>query len=195
MQMEPQFVKLYQYQIVRGLNFMHGHGIALCDFGTAKRLNFCEPRQLYICSRYFRAPEIIFGSTNYNCSIDLWGAGCILAEMIIGQPLFAGANGIHQGVEIIKVLGTPTNDDLRAMNPNYPKDYNFRPALAKIRWEDVLRNRTSDDGCDLVDHLVRFDPNARLPPKYCMLHRYFDALRASELNGITTPLFNFVEDE
>jgi glycogen synthase kinase 3 beta len=190
--MDPLYVKLYQYQIFRGLNFMHMRGIAhcdlkpqnllmdgkshtlkICDFGTAKRLNFCEMRQLYICSRYFRAPEIIFGSTNYNCSIDLWAAGCILAEMIIGQPLFTGQSGIDQACEIMKVLGTPTNEELRAMNPNYPKGYEFKPKISKLDWNVVLKERANADGCDLVSQSVTWDPFARLPPMQCLLHRFF----------------------
>jgi len=212
--MDSFYVKLYQYQIMRGLNFMHSRGIVhcdlkpqnclldgkshtmkICDFGTAKRLNFCEPRALYVCSRYFRAPEIIFGSTNYNCSIDLWAAGCIMAEMVLGQPLFTGNNGIDQGCEIMKVLGTPTNDELRAMNPNYPRNYNFTPALSKLRWSDVLKGQTGAEGCDLIDQLVRYDPAARLPPAHSMLHSFFDVLRAAENTTVNTPLFDFLEDE
>ncbi|RRT62267.1 hypothetical protein B296_00041514 [Ensete ventricosum] len=39
----------------------------------------------YICSRYYRAPELIFGATEYTTSIDIWSAGCVLAELLIGQ--------------------------------------------------------------------------------------------------------------
>jgi glycogen synthase kinase 3 beta len=212
--MDAFYVKLYQYQIMRGLNYMHARGIAhcdlkpqnclldgkshtmkICDFGTAKRLIFTEARQLYVCSRYFRAPEIIFGSTSYNCSIDLWAAGCIMAEMVIGQPLFTGTNGIDQGCEIMKVLGTPTNEELRAMNPNYPRTYNFNPQLPKLPWADVLKKMAGAEACDLVDKLVCYDPAARLPPVACMLHRFFDSLRATEMPTVITPLFDFLDDE
>lgn len=39
----------------------------------------------YICSRYYRAPELIFGATEYTTSIDIWSAGCVLAELLVGQ--------------------------------------------------------------------------------------------------------------
>lgn len=39
----------------------------------------------YICSRYYRAPELIFGATEYTTSIDIWSAGCVLAELLLGQ--------------------------------------------------------------------------------------------------------------
>merc|ERR1712172_35225 len=97
--------------------------------------------------------------------------------------------------EIFKVLGTPTCDELRAMNPNYPRDYNFRPAVPKLRWPDVLKNKAKEDGCDLVDQLVRYDPSMRMSPAQCMLHRFFDSLRAKEDPSIKVPLFDLMEDE
>jgi serine/threonine protein kinase len=64
--------------------------IKLCDFGSAKKLSDKEPNTSYICSRYYRAPELIFGNTNYTSAIDIWSIGCILAEMVYGKILFKG---------------------------------------------------------------------------------------------------------
>lgn len=64
----------------------------------------------YICSRYYRAPELIFGATDYSAAIDVWSCGSVIAELLLGQPLFPGESGVDQLVEIIKVLGTPTRD-------------------------------------------------------------------------------------
>lgn len=44
-----------------------------------------EPNISYICSRYYRAPELIFGATEYTAAIDIWSAGCVLAELLLGQ--------------------------------------------------------------------------------------------------------------
>ena len=150
-------VKLYIYQLFRSLAYIHSQGIChrdikpqnllldpasgilkLCDFGSAKILVENEPNVSYICSRYYRAPELIFGATNYTTKIgksekeipnhvvaglteclDVWSTGCVMAELMLGQPLFPGESGIDQLVEIIKVLGTPTRDQIRTMNPNY----------------------------------------------------------------------------
>ena len=57
----------------------------------------------YICSRYYRAPELIFGATDYTTNIDVWSAGCVFAELMLGQPIFPGDSGVDQLVEIIKV--------------------------------------------------------------------------------------------
>lgn len=80
----------------------------MCDFGSAKQLKEGEPNIAYICSRCYRAPELIFGNTQYTTQIDMWSTGCVLAEMLITQPLFQGDSNIDQLVEIIKLLGCPS---------------------------------------------------------------------------------------
>lgn len=131
-------IKLYAYQAFRGLAYIHALGIChrdikpqnllvypdthvlrICDFGSAKRLIKGQTNVSYICSRYYRAPELIFGATDYGQTIDVWSVGCVVSELILGQPIFPGDSGVDQLVEIIKVLGTPTRDQIHAMNPNY----------------------------------------------------------------------------
>jgi len=210
---DPYYVKFYFYQLVRGTAYMHGrgyihcdmkpqnlllegksHGLRICDFGTARRMALREKRALYVCSRYFRAPEIILGSTTYNTAIDLWSVGLIFAELIIRQPLFTGRDGIDQLVEIIKVLGTPTSQDLKAMNPNYPSSFQFKPEVAGLPWKKVLKEWATPDAVELAAALVRFNPNSRMPPLQVMLHPYFDELRAANKPAHRI-LFNFLPEE
>lgn len=54
-----------------------------------------------------------------NYYTDVWSTGCVMAELMLGHPLFPGESGIDQLVEIIKVLGTPTREQIKTMNPNY----------------------------------------------------------------------------
>ncbi|KAL7176547.1 hypothetical protein ACSBR2_029977 [Camellia fascicularis] len=95
-----------------------------------------EPNISYICSRYYRAPELIFGAAEYTTAIDMWSAGCVLAEPLLGQPLFLGESGVDQLVEIIKVLigGMCTSfNDLREPTTSLPNGrplpplFNFKP--------------------------------------------------------------------
>lgn len=51
----------------------------LCDFGSAKILNPHQKNIAYICSRYYRAPELLLGAVYYDCQIDIWSLGCVLA--------------------------------------------------------------------------------------------------------------------
>eukprot|EP00933_Yihiella_yeosuensis_P054903 TRINITY_DN5348_c2_g1_i1.p1 TRINITY_DN5348_c2_g1~~TRINITY_DN5348_c2_g1_i1.p1 ORF type:complete len:391 (+),score=68.43 TRINITY_DN5348_c2_g1_i1:73-1173(+) len=209
--MKPFYVKLYLFQLCRGLAFIHGRGIVhcdikpqnllldgksqtlkICDFGTAKRMTFGEQQRAYQCSRYYRAPELILGATSFTTSVDLWSAGCVFAEMILGQPLFTGKDGINQLVEIIKVLGTPTPQQLRAMNPNYP-EYQFTPQIQGHSWEKVLRGMASRETFDLMDRMLTYDPAARVPPLHALMHPYFQELRLNEKD--CKSVFSFREDE
>lgn len=83
--------------------FLHLFLILFFFLLSAKQLVRGEPNVSYICSRYYRAPELIFGATDYTSNIDIWSAGCVLAELLLGQPIFPGDSGVDQLVEIIKV--------------------------------------------------------------------------------------------
>lgn len=94
-ELNSRYTKVYLYQIFRGILHMHSRGIChrdlkpqnvliknnrlvICDLGSAKILRKDEPNISYICSRCYRAPELIFGATDYGVSVDIWSAGCII---------------------------------------------------------------------------------------------------------------------
>jgi glycogen synthase kinase 3 beta len=184
------YIKLYMYQLFRSLAYIHSLGIChrdikpqnllldtetgvlkLCDFGSAKHLVKGEPNVAYICSRYYRAPELIFGATDYTTMIDVWSAGCVLAELMLGQPIFPGDSGVDQLVEIIKVLGTPTKEQIREMNRNYT-EFRF-PQIKAHPWQKVFRVRTSPEAIDLVSRLLEYTPSARITPLQACAHMFF----------------------
>jgi len=210
------FIRLYMYQLFRSLAYIHSQGIChrdikpqnllldpesgvlkLCDFGSAKHLVRGEPNVSYICSRYYRAPELIFGATDYTTNIDVWSAGCVFAELMLGQPIFPGDSGVDQLVEIIKVLGTPTREQIKEMNPNYT-EFKF-PQIKAHPWQKVFRARTSPEAIDLVSRLLEYTPSARITPLQACAHTYFDELREQGTklpNGRDLPpLFNFTDAE
>uniref|UniRef100_A0A2N9FJS0 non-specific serine/threonine protein kinase n=1 Tax=Fagus sylvatica TaxID=28930 RepID=A0A2N9FJS0_FAGSY len=188
------YVKLYTYQIFRGLAYIHSvpgvchrdvkpqnllvdpltHQVKLCDFGSAKVLVKGEANISYICSRYYRAPELIFGATEYTTSIDIWSAGCVLAELLLGQPLFPGENAVDQLVEIIKVLGTPTREEIRCMNPNYT-DFRF-PQIKAHPWHKVFHKRMPPEAIDLASRLLQYSPSLRCTALEACVHPFFDEL-------------------
>ncbi|GAA5978274.1 hypothetical protein JCM21900_006265 [Sporobolomyces salmonicolor] len=214
--MPMHYIKLYMYQLLRSLAYIHSVGIChrdikpqnlllnpptgvlkLCDFGSAKILIEGEPNVSYICSRYYRAPELIFGATNYTTNIDVWSAGCVMAELMLGQPLFPGESGIDQLVEIIKVLGTPTREQIKTMNPNY-MEHKF-PQIKPHPFVKVFRPRTPPEAIDLISKLLEYTPSARLTAIEAMCHPFFDDLRVPDAKMPTgkdmPPLFNFTREE
>ena len=70
--------------------------LVLCDFGSAKRLsNLNETSVPYICTRFYRAPELLLGNDKYGIEIDLWAVGCVIAEMFRGgKSLFEGEDNV-----------------------------------------------------------------------------------------------------
>lgn len=191
-------IKLYAYQAFRALAYIHALGIChrdikpqnllvypethvlrICDFGSAKRLMKGQTNVSYICSRYYRAPELIFGATDYGFTIDVWSVGCVVAELILGQPIFPGDSGVDQLVEIIKVLGTPTRDQIHAMNPNY-SEFKFpqiRPTQLKTLFSKGGKNKVPNEAVSLIEKILVYNPESRLKPLQALQHPFFDELR------------------
>ncbi len=135
------------------------HVLKLCDFGSAKAFVKGEPNVAYICSRFYRAPELIFGCTDYTTAIDVWSAGCVFAELLLGSPIFPGSSAPDQLVEIIKIMGTPTEEQLLAMNPNY-KEFKF-PQIRAHAWGSIFKN-ASPETIDLAKNMLEYVPDKRL---------------------------------
>jgi glycogen synthase kinase 3 beta len=139
-----------------------------------------------------------------------------MAELMLGQPLFPGESGIDQLVEIIKVLGTPTRDQIRTMNPNYmehkfpqikPHPFNkvcnisSTSCMLNSRYLQVFR-KADPSAIDLISKLLEYTPTQRLSAIDAMVHPFFDELRdpstrlpdSRHPNGATRDLpilFNF----
>lgn len=205
-------IRVYVYQLCRALGQIHAAGIChrdikpqnllldpetqqvkLIDFGSAKILVRGEPNVSYICSRYYRAPELIFGSTEYTTAIDIWSAGCVFAELLLSAPLFPGDSGVDQLVEIIKVLGTPTKDEIRQMNAPYT-EIKF-PLIRAHDWATVFRSKTPSVAVECASAFLTYDPSSRLQPLRAIAHAFFDDLRVPgamlDDDREYPPLFNF----
>jgi glycogen synthase kinase 3 beta len=199
--------------MMRGLGYLHALGVChrdikpqnllvdprshvlkVCDFGSAKRLVAGEPNVSYICSRYYRAPELLFGAVEYSSGLDVWSAGCVFAEMMLGSPLFPGSNSVEQLVEIVKVLGAPTPAQVAEMNPSYSEAYSF-PAVSAREWRSLFRRPPSAAALDLLSRMLVYTPAKRLTALECLAHPFFDELREPTLRlpgGVPPPpLFDF----
>ena len=97
-----------------------------------------------------------------------------MAELMLGQPLFPGESGIDQLVEIIKVLGTPTREQIRTMNPNY-MEHKF-PQIKPHPFSKVFR-KADQNAITLIEQLLEYTPTQRLSAIEAMVHPFFDELR------------------
>lgn len=212
-------VKLYSFQLLKALNYIHMHGIChrdikpqnvlidpnthllkLCDFGSAKKLVKTEQNIYYICSRYYRAPELIFAATDYTTQVDVWSTGCVIAEMVLGYPIFPGESASDQLVEIIKILGTPSKKEILAMNKESTDTFKF-PQIKPYSFSKVFKKCNVDDSfTEFISTLLVYDPDIRATPLKALLHPYFDELRDPNTklpNGKNIPndVFEFTKQE
>ena len=149
-------IRNIMYQVFQGLAFMHKHGffhrdfkpenllvkgdtVKIADFGLAREIRSRPPFTDYVSTRWYRAPEVLLRSPNYNSPIDLFACGCIMAELFTLRPLFPGASEADQIYKICSVLGSPTArtwpDGLKlaaAMNFRFPQ---VQPSVALVSLE------------------------------------------------------------
>ncbi len=117
---------------------------------------------------------------------------------MLGTPLFPGESAVDQLIEIIKVLGTPSREEIFAMNPNH-STFNF-PSIKAHSWSKVFKNRASESAMDLASKWLRYDPKTRLDAFESLAHPFFDELRDpnAKMPGSTPVpphLFQFTDAE
>ena len=95
--------------------------VKVADFGLARSLDVKDPDTIplltdYVATRWYRAPEILLGSNKYTKGGDMWSLGCILAELLLGKPVFPGTSTLNQLDRVMEIIGRPTADDIEAID-------------------------------------------------------------------------------
>jgi len=129
--------------------------------------------------------------------MDVWSGGTVLSELLLGHPIFPGDSGVDQLVEIIKLLGTPSREQIQQMNPNY-REFRF-PSIRAHSWSRVFRSATPPEAIDLVSKLLEYNPDGRLTPLQSCSHSFLDELRNPNTRlpkgRALPPLFDFTTQE
>ena len=84
--------------------------VKLADFGLVREIRAKPPFTEYVSTRWYRSPEVLLHSRNYNSPMDMFAMGAIMAEMYMGLPLFPGSNERDQMGKILQIMGTPSKD-------------------------------------------------------------------------------------
>ena len=123
-------------------------------------------------TRWFRAPELLYGSTNYGVEIDLWSLGCIFAELFSLEPLFPGTSDIDQLSRIFNVLGNLTEKTFPGCSnlPDY-KIISFSKIEKPAGIASCLSNRSPDEIL-IVQKLLCFDPASRATAMELLQDKY-----------------------
>jgi len=196
-------IRAILYQTLLGVAYMHKYGffhrdlkpenllvsgekIKLADFGLAREIRSIPPYTDYVSTRYYRAPECILKSTNYNSPVDIWAVGCIMAELYTFKPLFYGASEKEVLFRIASVLGPPNGT-------NWPEglllakkiDVKFPAAISNHTSLSQLIPEASKEAIDLMSEMLKWDPNKRVTAANLLQHTFF--VKHTIPNRINTP--------
>ncbi|TNN11415.1 Cyclin-dependent-like kinase 5 isoform 2 [Schistosoma japonicum] len=194
-EIDQNTVKLFMFQLLRGLQFCHSHNVLhrdlkpqnllindngelkLADFGLARAYGI--PVRQYsaeVVTLWYRPPDVLLGAKLYTTSIDMWSAGCIFAEMSnAGRPLFPGYDVEDQLQRIFKLLGTPTESTWPSVVelPDYEPFTVMYPRI--MNWHHVVP-KMSFRGRDLLQQLVVCNPVDRISADQALKHSYFESI-------------------
>ena len=194
-------IRTIAYQTLLGLSFMHKYGffhrdmkpenllvvgdtVKIADFGLAREIRSIPPYTEYVSTRYYRAPECILKSTNYNSPVDIWALGCIIAEMYLHpQPLFFGNNEKEVLFRMCSILGTPTHATwTEGMQQAKKVDIKF-PSCPGVNLAEVIP-QASPEAIDLMYQMINWDPSKRNTAYNLLQHPFFTKY----------PLYNKISD-
>lgn len=185
----PAHVKAYMIMTLQGLEYLHSNWILhrdlkpnnllinskgvlkIGDFGLAK--NYGSPNKVYshqVVTRWYRAPELIFGAKIYSTGIDIWAVGCILAELLLRVPFLPGETDLDQLNQIFKVLGSPSEEDWPHVS-TLPHFVQFKPMPA-IPFRDIF-TASSDDLIEVLEKMLALNPLKRCTCKEALKMPYF----------------------
>ena len=185
-------IKQILFQTISGLAYMHKHGffhrdlkpenilyskgeIKIGDFGLAREIRSRPPYTDYVATRWYRAPEILLKSTNYNSPVDIYAVGCILAELCLLNPLFSGSSEIDQIHKICSVLGTPSQSTW-SEGYRLASQIGFTfPHYPPIPLGSIINN-ASPDAIHLIAGMLSFDPSKRPTAIQILSHPYLNGV-------------------
>jgi len=191
-------IKLFLYQLLRGMDYCHQRGIMhrdlkpqnllvdrknilkLADFGLARA--FMIPMRSYtheVVTLWYRAPEILLGQRTYSPHIDMWSIGTIFVEMVNRRPLWPGDSEIDELFRIFRTMGTPDETTW----PGVQSLPDFKPTFPRWPARSVARVCPTLDaaGADLLTRMLAYDPIERITARDALKHPFFADLDMSLL--------------
>ncbi|EGC46119.1 cyclin-dependent protein kinase [Histoplasma capsulatum var. duboisii H88] len=192
-QLDYVTIKSFMQQLLRGIAFCHENRVLhrdlkpqnllintkgqlkLGDFGLARA--FGIPVNTFsneVVTLWYRAPDVLLGSRTYNTSIDIWSAGCIMAEMYTGRPLFPGTTNEDQLQKIFRLMGTPSERSWPGIS-NFPE---YKPNFQVYATQDLrlILPQIDQLGLDLLNRMLQLRPEMRISAADALRHRWFQDL-------------------
>merc|ERR1719384_497379 len=192
-------IKKVMQQLLNGLYFIHSQKILhrdmkaanilitkagilkLADFGLARAFSLPAHKNgaanrytNRVVTLWYRPPELLLGERNYGPPVDMWGAGCIMAEMWTRSPIMQGNTEQHQLTLIAQLCGAISAEVWPGVESlTLFKDMEI-PKQSKRRVNERLKPYVKDQyACDLIDKLLSLDPSKRLDADNALNHDLF----------------------
>ncbi|KAJ5580941.1 Sirtuin family [Penicillium hetheringtonii] len=192
-QLDPPTIKSFMHQLLKGIAFCHENRVLhrdlkpqnllinkkgqlkLGDFGLARA--FGIPVNTFsneVVTLWYRAPDVLLGSRTYNTSIDIWSAGCIMAEMYTGRPLFPGTTNEDQLLKIFRLMGTPSERSW----PGISQLPEYKPTFHVYATQDLglILPQIDPLGLDLLNRMLQLRPEMRISAADALQHPWFHDL-------------------
>ncbi|KAJ7994382.1 hypothetical protein DPEC_G00265280 [Dallia pectoralis] len=203
------------YQLLRGLKYIHSANVLhrdlkpaniflntdqlllkIGDFGLAR---IVDPRYSHkgylsegLVTKWYRSPRLLLSPNNYTKAIDMWAGGCILAEMLTGHMLFAGAHELEQMqliLDTVPVLREEDRRDLLHVMPFYvTQEWRVRRSL-----RELLRE-VDADAIDFLERILTFNPMDRLTAEAALAHPFLQQYSCPQDEPMSPQPFR-IEDE
>ncbi|EHH58899.1 Mitogen-activated protein kinase 4 [Macaca fascicularis] len=210
-----EHAKLFMYQLLRGLKYIHSANVLhrdlkpanifistedlvlkIGDFGLARIVDQHYSHKGYLSeglvTKWYRSPRLLLSPNNYTKAIDMWAAGCILAEMLTGRMLFAGAHELEQMqliLETIPVIREEDKDELLRVMPSFVSStWEVKRPLRKLLPE------VNSEAIDFLEKILTFNPMDRLTAEMGLQHPYMSPYSCPEDEPTSQHPFR-IEDE
>lgn len=191
------------YQIMKCLKYMHSADllhrdlkpsnillnseclVEVADFGLARSVRARNKDSApilteYVATRWYRAPEILLGSTKYTKGVDMWSLGCILGEMYLAKPMFPGTSTLNQIERVLEVTGRPSRDDIVSLQSPQAGAIIDSLRITKKKSLNDMFPLLSVEGLDLLKKLLQFNPNKRPTIEQALKHPYVSQFHDEE---------------
>lgn len=160
-------------------NLLVGDGgvLKIGDFGLCRLVQRDKPMDTQVGSRWYRAPEVLFGSQYYDEKIDIWSAGCVVIEVLTSYPLFISEDDIGQAVSMLRIFGNPNER-------TWPDFERYLPDINKVIFDvpesperplDVRLEEFAPDTVAFAVECLRMHPDKRISASDALEHAYFHA--------------------
>ncbi|XP_018794397.1 PREDICTED: cyclin-dependent kinase-like 1 isoform X2 [Bactrocera latifrons] len=151
--------------------------VKLCDFGFARMLSPGENYTDYVATRWYRAPELLVGDTQYGTAVDVWAIGCLFAELVRGEALWPGRSDVDQLYLIRKTLGDLLPRHIQIFSQNeYFKGITLPvpPTLEPLEDKMPAKSLQNPLTIDFLKKCLDKDPAKRWSCEKLIKHSYFD---------------------